>query len=574
MSRNKDLAEIFHRLSVLLEIQGESIFRIRAYQKAAEVFSQLTENVDTLLKENRLDNIPGIGAAIHAKTMEYLKTGTIAAYETVKAAVPESLLELTEVPSLGPKKIKLFFDELGIKSLDDLTRALDDGTIAGLPGIKEPTVEKIRQGIKVVRQAQGVMNMSAARQEAMKFLVPLKAAGVAEIIEVAGSLRRGKELVGDIDLLAVTDDPGPLMRTFAELPCARTVNASGLSRSSLMSDSGVQLDLRAVPHTEYGAALLYFTGSREFNIWLRQLAHQKGLKVSEYGIFRLTASGEERIAGQTEAECFRALGLPEIPPELREAPGFEKFFKGVAIPNLLALKDIQGEFHTHSTWSDGKNTVREMALAARARGYQYLALSDHSQSLRVANGVSPQDLQRKRIEIDALNREFEGFTILCGSEVEIDKDGGLDYNEAILKSLDVVVAAVHTHFDLSRAAQTQRLIRAIQHPRVHILAHPFARHIGKREPCDIDFPEVCRAAVDHGVCLEINASPVRLDLDSVAVDFAKKIGVRFVVSTDAHHVDHFDHLVNGVTIARRGGLEPGDVLNTFSLAEVHRCLAK
>jgi DNA polymerase (family 10) len=574
MSKNQELADIFRRLGSLLEIRGEIIFKVRAYNKAADLFARLPEDVETLLKEDRLKDLPGVGAAIFDKTAEYLETGKIAAYEEITKSVPESVLDLLKIPSLGPRKVKLFFDELRIKNLDDLARALERGDLAALPGMKEKTLENIRQGLTAVRRGQERMDLGAARVLAEKFITALKAVREAGAVEAAGSLRRGKETVRDIDLLVCSDAPEIITRAFVDLPFVRKVNAHGVTKASVLSDTGVQVDLRVVPREDYGAALLYFTGSKEFSIRIRQIAREKNLKVNEYGVFKVTDRGERKIAGRTEKECLRALGLPDIPPELREGLGEEAIFGGAKIPRLIGAGDIRGELHTHSTWSDGRNSIEEMAAAARARGYEYLAVSDHSYKLRVANGLSAQDLERKRAEIELLNRRLKGFTVLCGSEVEIDKDGSLDYNDQILSSLDVVVAAVHTHFGLSRSAQTRRLVRALENPLVHVLAHPFGRHLAKREPYEVDFKEICRASADNRVALEINAFPVRLDLDSANAYFAKKAGVRFVINTDAHRTDHFSHIVNGISIARRAWLEPGDVINTLPLGALKKALGK
>ena len=572
--RNKDVADILERMGTLLEIKGEIVFKTRAYFKAAETIAGLPEDIETIRKENRLTEIPGIGKTLAEKISQYLDTGRMKAYEELTREVPEGLLEVVQIPSVGPKKAKLFFEQLKVKNPQDLRKALDAGKLAGLPGIQEKTIENIRRGIRIVQEGQKRMHLGTATQVAEEFIAALKKLPEVKDIVAAGSLRRGRETVRDIDLLIDSANPSKVMDVFVHLPQVKSVNAHGETKSSILTQNNVQADIRVVEPKSFGAALLYFTGSKDFNIKLRQIAVKKEMKVNEYGIFSVKGKKERMLAGRTEEDCFKALGLPYVPPEMREDFGEEEFFTQKKVPALVELSDIQGDLHVHSTWSDGYNTIAQMAEAAHGKGYKYLAVSDHSPRLRVAGGVSPEELKKKKKEIDDLNVKMKGFHILFGTEVEIDSEGNLDYNSAILSEFDFVIAAIHSGFEQSSEHLTKRLVKVCQNKYVHAIAHPTGVHLGKREPYHFDFKEVCTAAVDHNVSLEINAFPVRLDLNGSNVYHARKYGVKFVIDTDAHRVDHMDFMKFGVTTARRGWLTKKDVLNTSSYAELMKALRK
>lgn len=572
--RNKDVADLLERMGTLLEIKGEIVFKTRAYFKAAENIANLPEDIDVVCKEDRLEKIPGIGKALAEKITQYLETGHMEAYQKLTQEIPESVLEVVGVPSVGPKKAKLFYEKLKVKSRDDLRKAADGGKLLGLEGIKEKTVENILRGIKVVQQGQERMDAATADDVAARFIATLKKVPGVKRICAAGSLRRGCETVRDIDLLVEAASAAEVMDAFVHLPEVRNVLAHGETKSSVLTRGNVQVDLRVVDTDSFGAALLYFTGSKSFNIKLRQLALQHDMKVSEYGVFSTKNKTERKVAGATEEECLKALGLPYIEPELREEIGVEDIFKGKKVPSLIELGDIRGDFHAHSTWSDGHHTIEEMARAAQKRGYQYLAVTDHSPRLHVAGGVSVEDLKRKKKEIDRLNKRMKGFHILFGTEVEIDTEGDLDYNDAVLREFDIVIAAIHSGFEQSPRQLTRRLVRACQNKNVHIIAHPTGVHLGKREPCAIDLKEVCRAAVDHNVFLEISAFPIRLDLNSSNVYFARNLGVKFVINSDAHSTEHLGFMRFGVSVARRAWLKKEDVLNTFSYTKMIKALQK
>jgi len=572
--KNNEIAEVLRRIGTLLEIKGELVFKIRAYFKAADSIASLGEDIEQLTNEKRLTEIPGVGKAMEAKIDQYLKTGKMQAYDKLTKEIPESILDVIAIPSVGPKKAKLFFDELKVRSLSDLKKAAVSGKLLKLEGIQEKTVENILKGIGIVESSLERMNLGTATRISNEIIKVLKKIPEVKQIETAGSLRRGRETIGDIDILVDSHKPKKVMDVFTALPQVESITASGITKSSVRVEGGYQVDLRVVKSEQFGAALVYFTGSKNFNVKLRQLAQKKKMKVNEYGIFKVTNSKEKCVASKSELECFKALGLPFVPPELRDDIGGESIFKRGKIPDLIEQKDILGEVHVHSTYSDGKNTIKEMAAAAQKRGYQYLAISDHSQRLRIARGVSLADLKRKIKEIDALNRKIKGFRVLCGAEVEVDMDGNLDYNDTVLGGLDVVIAAIHTGFDQDSNKQTNRLLKVCRNKHVNIIAHPFGVHIGKREAYEIDFKTVCQAAVDHNVFMEINAFPIRLDLNSQNTCFAKEVGVKFVINTDSHRIEHLDHMQFGVKVARRAWLTKNDVLNTKNVEDFLKAIKK
>lgn len=572
--KNQEIADIFHHMGTLLEMKGENVFKIRAYYKASENIANLVENIDVLKKEGRLSQIPGIGEALREKIIEYCDSGKVLAYEQLTKEIPESLLEVMAVPSVGPKKTKLFYDHLGIKDVEGLKMAAREGKLLTLPGIKEKTVENILRGLKVVEEGRQRMNLGTASKIAEEFVSILKKLPVVKKISVAGSLRRGSETVRDIDILVDAAHPGEVMEIFVHLPQVKTINAHGETKSSILTKDNVQVDLRVVESKSFGAALLYFTGSKSFNIRLRQIAMKKDMKVNEYGIFLVKDGKDKCLASRTEEECFHALGLPLVSPELREELGEEELFSSFKIPDLIELKDLRGEFHVHSTWSDGRHTIEQMVVEAKRRGYEYLAISDHSPRLRIAGGVLVENLKKKKREIEQLNERLGNFRVLFGTEVEIDMEGNLDYNNQLLSEFDIVIAAIHSGFEQGREQLTRRLIKACQNKYVHIIAHPTGVHLGKRAPYDIDFKEFCKAAVDNRVFLEINSFPIRLDLNSQNVYFARRQGVKFVINSDSHAIEHLNYVQFGIKIARRGWLTKENVLNTLPLPNVLKEIKK
>jgi len=572
--KNHEIAELFNRFGRLLEMTDENVFKIRAYFKAAENIDALGQDLQVLADEQKLSEIPGVGKALEEKIIEYLKTGKVEAYERLIQDVPETLIDVMSVPSVGPKKAKLFFDKLKVKTVADLAKAIDDGKLAGLDGIKEKTIQNIKDGIALIQQGQARLPIDTATLVAQQFVSALKELPEVKRVEVAGSLRRAKETIGDIDLLVDATDAKKVMDAFVALPWVKTVNGHGETKSSILTKENVQVDLRVIPANVFGAALLHLTGSQTFNVKLRQIAIKKDMKVSEWGIFKIKGETETLLPSDTEEKCFKALDLPYIEPELREEIGEERLWSGGKMPPLVTLKDIKGDLHSHSTYSDGRNTIEDMANAAKALGYEYLGCTDHSARLKIARGVSQEDLLKKIKEVEELNKRLKGFRVLCGSEVEIDSEGNLDYNEDTLARLDVVIASVHSGFEQSKEQLTRRIVKACQNKYVHAIGHPTGRHIGKREGYQIDFKEICHAAVDTGTFLEINAFPNRLDLDSANAYFARGMGVKFLIDTDAHSKTHLPYMTYGVGVARRGWLTADDVVNTRSLAQLEKMLKK
>ncbi|MBL8012907.1 MAG: DNA polymerase/3'-5' exonuclease PolX [Candidatus Omnitrophica bacterium] len=574
LMKNQQLADLLMRFGQLLEISDENPFKVRAYYKAAENISSLGEDVELIWKGDRLAEIPGIGKALEEKIIEYLQTGRVQAYERLTQEIPESVLDVMEVPSVGPKKAKLFFKELGVKSVDDLKQAAEQGRLLTLSGLKQKTVDNILSGIAILTEGQKRMNIATAMEIAGAFIGQLKKLKEVRRIDAAGSLRRCKETIGDIDLLVDASDPQKVMDVFVSLPEVKKIQAHGETKSSVRTYENVQVDLRVIPGHVYGAALLHLTGSQAFNVRLRQLAIKKEMKVSEYGIFQIQGDKEKLLPSETEEKCFEALGLCFVPPELREEIGEEELWSGEKLPKLVGLSDLKGDLHTHSTYSDGRHSVEQMAQAAQALGYEYLALSDHSAKLKVARGVSQEDLLRKIKEIEMINKKLKGFRVLCGSEVEIDSDGNLDYNDNVLSQLDFVIASVHSGFEQSKDQLTRRLVAACRNKYVHAIGHPFGRHIGKRNAYEIDFNELCKVAADTGTWLEINSCPIRLDLDSANAYFARRMGVRFLINTDAHSVEQLSFMKFGIGVGRRAWLTKKDIINTLSLQDLYKELGK
>ncbi len=600
----KTITEIFLDIAKILEIKGENVFRIRAYERAARNVESLSEDIQDLINDDRLTDIPGVGTDLAQKIREIVKTGKLKFLDDLKKSLPEGLLELLDVPSVGPKTAKLFYEKLNIKSIAQLEKAAKDGGLLSLEGIKEKSVENILKGIALLKQGKERMDLSSAISAAGELIEGLKAGAPVGEISACGSLRRRKETVRDIDILAVSDSADKVISAFVHLPQVKDINAKGQTKSSIITREGAQVDLRVVEKRNFGAALVYFTGSKAFNIRLRQMAIKKGLKVNEYGVFKVKGDKETYLCGQNEEEVFKVLGLPWIAPELREDAGEIEAALKNELPELLSLGDIKGDFHCHSRYSDGNNSILEMAESARALGYQYLNISDHSQGLKVAGGLSLEDLKKKKAEIDKLNAQFsakesigrtakiaekvirhlpagrqegdflEGFRILFGTEVDIDSDGKLDYPDSILAEFDVVVAAIHTGFKQSKKQITKRLVRACKNKFVDIIAHPTGKLWGVREPYEIDWEELFLAAADCRTALEINAYPLRLDLNDINCRRAKEKGIKLVISTDSHTTDQLKYMHLGVSTARRGWVTKDDVLNTLPYEEVIKLFNK
>jgi len=570
---NTKVARIFREMADLLAIKGENPFRIRAYGRAADIIETLSGNVGELYREGKLNKIPGIGKGILEKIETIIKTGTLPAYEELKSALPPGLIELLSVPDVGPRTARLLYEKIGIKSIQELEEAARKGKLRDLPGLGAKKEENILRGIKLYKMRTSRILLGKALPIVDEVLAELKekASSFIQEISPAGSLRRGKETIGDIDILATSSDPLSLMDIFSHLSFVDEVLAKGETKSSILTCQGLQMDLRVVPPDCFGAAIQYFTGSKSHNIRLRERAIKRGLKINEYGVFNQKG---EKIAGREEEEVYRCLGLSFIPPELREDRGEIEAAESGILPCLICEKDIKGDLHMHTNYSDGKHSIEEMAEEARKRGYEYIAITDHSSSLKIAGGLSIQKLLSQVERIKKINSRFKDFVILTGAEVDIRQDGSLDFPDEILSKIDVVIAAIHTGFKQDERTMTQRIIKAIRHPLVKILAHPTGRLLGEREGYAVDLDKVFNVAKEEGVWLEINSQPDRLDLEDYWSMEAKRRGIKMVINTDAHSKESLDFIRLGVITARRGWLEKEDVVNTLSLDDLLRLLKK
>ncbi|MFZ5800217.1 MAG: DNA polymerase/3'-5' exonuclease PolX [Candidatus Omnitrophota bacterium] len=572
--KNIEIAQIFRDIAQILEIKGENPFRIRAYERAAQNLESLSEDLEALAKANRLREIPGIGADLESKINEYLQKGSVSAYEDLKKSIPPALLEILKVPEVGPKTAGLLFHELKISGIADLEKKAKAGKLLGLPGIKEKTVDNILRGIALLKQGRERMNLARALYTAGEFTRALERFPEVKMLSPAGSLRRRKETVRDIDILVVSANPKMIMEHFVRLPQVKDILAHGETKSSILTQDGIQVDVRVVEEKSFGAALLYFTGSKNFNIRLRQMAIKKKLKINEYGIFSGKREKTTYVAGETEKDMFKALGMDYVEPELREDTGEIELALKHRLPQLIALKDVRGDLHCHSQWSDGSHSILELVQAAKKHGYQYIGITDHSQGLRVAHGLSISELKKKKTEIEEINAKLKDFRVLYGTEVDIDSDGNLDYPEKVMAEFDVVVGAVHSGFKQSKEKLTRRLIKACENKNVHIIAHPTGILWGQREAYELDFEMLFKACRDTGTALEINSFYDRLDLNSTHARRAKELGVKLCVNTDAHTTDQLSLMELGVAVARRGWLSAADVLNTLPLEKLLSALGK
>ena len=559
---NADIATIFEEIADLLEIENANPFRVRAYRNAARQLQGMgVPAADMVAKGEDLTELPGIGDDLAAKIKEIVETGQCQFLEKLRKKTPPTITELLKIPGLGPKRVRTLYHELDVHTIEQLARAARDGRIRALPGFGEKTEATILEAISAHVEKQARFKLAVAAQYAEPFRKYLETIPGVKQVVLAGSYRRSRETVGDIDILVTATDAEKVMDRFVAYDEVKDVMARGPTRATVMLKSRMQVDVRVVDKDCFGAALQYFTGSKAHNIEIRRLAQERKLKISEYGVFK----GEKRIAGDTEESVYRAVGLPWVPPELRENRGEIEAARAGKLPKLVEFADLRGDLHAHTKATDGHNTLREMAEAARERGFEYIAVTEHSRRLTVAHGLDPQRLRKQMNEIDRLNGELKNITILKGIEVDILEDGRLDLPDDVLSELDLVVGAVHSKFHLSRAKQTDRILRAMDHPHFTILAHPTVRLLDSREPYDVDMLKIIRRARERGCFLELNAHPERLDLLDIYCQMARDEEVLVAISSDAHSTQDFDNLVYGVGQARRGWLEKKDVLNTRSL---------
>jgi DNA polymerase (family 10) len=565
--QNAEIAAMFDQTADLLEFKGENQFRVRAYRRAARTVEGLPQSIRSLLSaEKDLSELPGIGKDLAGKIADIVATGHFELLDSLKKKLPGQLGDMAALPGLGPKRVKLLYDKLKVHTLDDLRRVIKAGRLRKLRGFG-PTIEKKLAGALKKPVAKKRFKLAVAEAEAEALVGYLRDGGR---VVVAGSYRRRRDTVGDLDILVTSKHGAAVGDKLTAYENVGDVLAHGPTRTTVVLRSGLQVDVRVVPEESYGAALLYFTGSKAHNIALRGIANDRKWKLNEYGLF----AGKRRIAGATEEEVYEKLKLAFIPPEMREDRGEIALAKAGQLPRLVSVSDIRGDLHVHSGWTDGTASIEAMAAAAQACGYEYMALTDHSRRVAMAHGLDPARVSRQIREIDKLNSKLKGFTILKGIEVDILKDGSLDLPDSTLAKLDVVVASVHSFFDLPREAQTDRVVRAMQNRHFSILGHPTGRLIGEREAYNIDMERIISAAHDLGCYLEINAQPERLDLNDIHAHAAKSKGVKLAVSTDSHTVDSFQYIRFGIDQARRAWLTADDVINTRSLAQLRKLLKR
>ena len=561
--RNLEIAFIFNQIADLLEIQAANPFRVRAYRRAAANVEGLADNIETIALSGSLRNIAGIGEDLANKIEEYIRTGAMQFHEDLKREVPLGLAKMVEIPSVGPKTAKQIYDAFKVQSIDELEALCKTDKLLSVPGFKQKTIDNILRGIEIYRRRRG--NYLLGRTVPIATQISKYLENSAERVAYAGSLRRMKEIVHDVDVLAASTNVEQTMKAFLGMPFIESVLAQGPTKASVRVQDDLQVDLRVIEPKSWGAAMHYFTGSKAHNIRMRERALKHGFKLNEYGLFD---GNDKEIAAGTEEEIFDKLGLPYIPPVLREDWGEMEAAAQGKLPDIIQLQDIQGDLHMHTTWSDGKYSTEEMVEAARKRGYKYVAITDHSKSLGVAGGLSDEDLLKHTDECRAMNEKFSDIRVLAGTEVDIRQDGTLDYPDELLEKLDFVVASLHTGFKQDKATLTMRVVRAMQNPFVRVIGHPTGRLLGDRDPYDLDFDEVMKEAARTRTCLEVNSNFHRLDLNDMHCRKARELGVHLIISTDSHNYDDLLNLPYGVATAQRGWTEKDRVLNARPVEEM------
>jgi DNA polymerase (family 10) len=574
---NSHIADVFDQVADLLEFQGANAFRVRAYRNAARTIRDLAEPVTAIIADEsrKLTDIEGIGDDLAGKIVTLVETGQLPQLKKLLEEVPESVLALLRIPGLGPKKAAALYKELGIKTLDQLKTACEAGKVRELKGFGAKTEQTILQGMTVAETAGQRMYWADADQIAQELRQHLAACKAVDQLELAGSYRRGKETIGDLDVLVVSNEVAAVMDHFGRFEGVKDVIARGDTKMSVRIDGGLQIDLRVVPAESFGAALQYFTGSKEHNVVLRGMAKQRGLKINEYGVFRVTDGGEEYVAGRTEADVYGTLDLPVFPPELRESRKEFEWATAGGLPDLIELSDICGDLHMHTTESDGKSSLDEMVAAAQQRGLKFIAITDHSHRVSMARGLDGKRLREQWKKIDALNEKLgKSFTVLKGVECDILEKGGMDLPDDVLAEADWVLASVHYGQKQPREQITDRILGAIENPHVSAVAHPTGRLLNRREAYEVDLAAVFKAAKQHGKLLELNANPMRLDLNDIYCAAAKSHGIPIVINTDAHAADQLALMRHGILQARRAGLTKHDVANTRTWPQMKKLIGK
>jgi len=564
--KNQELAKILYEIADYLEIEGVA-FKPYAYQKVAITLETLEEDVEDIYKKGgikKLEEIPGVGKNIAEKIEEHIKTGRIKYYEQFKKRLPLKLDELMRVEGMGPKKIKVLYQKLGIKDLKTLEKAAKSHKIAPLFGFGEKTEKNILEGITFLKRSKGRFLLGEILPTVKEVYEKLKNLKEVEKVSTAGSVRRMKETIGDVDILVISKSPGKIMDFFVKLPGVIKIWGKGSTKASVRTREGFDIDIRVLPKKSYGAALQYFTGSKEHNIVLRKIAIDKGLKLSEYGLFR----GSKMIAGKTEEEIYKVLGMQCPPPEMRENQGEIEIALKNKLPKIIEYDDIRGDLHCHSDWNGGVNSIEEMAKAAIKMGYEYIGIADHTKFLRIEHGLDEKRIAQRNKEIDKLNEKLRDFKILKGAETNILRDGLIDIKDETLKKLDFVIAGIHSSFKMEKSEMTERMIKAMKNPNVDIISHPTGRILKRRDEYQIDFDKILKAAKETRTILEINAWPERLDLNDQNIRRAKTAGVKMIINTDSHHKDQLDLMEFGVAQARRGWATKEDIINTQPLEKL------
>lgn len=565
--QNSEIARQFNHLADLLEISGANPFRVRAYRNAARTLVSTQENISKLLQQHAdLSALPGIGKDLAGKIEEIVNTGHLSVLDQIEKKTPAGLSELLKIPTLGPKRVQKLNQALGVRTLAELKKVSENKKILTIPGFGEKMRQSILSELEREKKTPAHRLRRDEAEEVATFVVEHLSQTAIQKIMVAGSFRRQQETVGDLDILVTGKNPEAITAHFLKFPEIEKIQSQGSTRSTVFLRSGTQVDLRVVPDESYGAALLYFTGSKAHNIALRTLAMKRGMKINEYGLYQ----GEKVLASRSEEEIYRALKLPWIEPELRENRGEIEAAQKGTLPKLLTRSDICGDLHVHTNETDGAEDLKTMVMAAKKMGYSYIGITDHSRRMAMAHGLDPKRMLRQIRKIDQLNEQISGITVLKSIEIDILADGSLDLPDEILRKLDYTVCSVHTSFRITREKQTERIIRAMENPHFKILGHPSGRLLGEREPYEVDMEKIIRAAKMLGKCLEINAQPERMDLTDLHCRMAKDAGVKMVISTDAHSIPQLQYMEYGVGQARRGWLEKSDVINTLSLSELKK----
>lgn len=568
---NTEISNIFERIANILEFKGENIFRVVAYRKAARSIRELTSPLSKIMEEERLTEIAGVGKDLATYIEEYIKKGKIVLYEQLKQEVSEELIDLSNIQGLGPKTLRKLYNAYNIGNLQDLKELIKDKEELPEVGLRKKSLENLRQGIELYEQGLKRFLLGVALPIAENLCEKVRKLPTTSQVELAGSSRRRKETVGDLDILCVAENGTRVIDTFTRFDEVKIILAKGSTKGSVILENNLQVDLRVIEKKSYGAALQYFTGSKAHNVHLRRIAKQREIKINEYGVFR----GEKRIGGEDEKDIYQALDMVWIPPVLREDRGEIEKATEKKLPKLVSISDIKGDLHVHSKWSDGVLSIEEVVQEAIRRKYEYIAITDHSPSSRIANGLSIERLYDKLEEIDKLRQKFRGkINILSGSEVDIKNDGSLDYPDDVLKDLDIVLVAIHTGFKQDESKITGRIVDALSNRYVHILVHPTGRMIGVREPYKVNMEKIFETAKKHNKCLEINAQIMRLDLNDIYVKEAIRRGIKLSIATDTHHPENFDYMKFGIYTAQRGWVEAKDVINTYPLPKLTMFLEK